>query len=267
MSSPVSLRAFGVKYALLIWVYIVSRKGEVCMSKRSVRQYGQNRRTRRKSQVWVIVGIVVAAIAVVGLLIWIGTANNPVAKVDTSRYQGIPQEVDRTGAYGLALGKQDARATVVEYADFSCPHCRDMADTMHRIIDTYVRDGRLRIIYKPITILDPAYSTSAARAAICGEEQGKGWEMHDQIWGVFDANSPGAYTLDVFAVRAGALGLDTAKFRACFNSSGTTTAINDLEQERQRLAVDSTPTIYLNGQVLNLSAVSLETSIQAAVGG
>jgi len=235
------------------------------MSKRTVKQRVQERRSRRQSQGLVIGGVVIAAIAVVVILVALGNASTAAAPVDVTRYQGLPQEIDRTGAPGLSLGSKDAVATLVEYSDFSCPHCRDMADTIHQLIDQYVRDGKLRIIYKPVSFINPTYSPSAARAVLCGAEQGKGWEMHDAVWSVFDSNSPGAYSLDVFAVQASAIQLDMPKFRQCYDASSTTTALAELEAERVRLGVNSTPTILLNGQIIDIANIFAE--VQAAVGG
>ncbi len=235
------------------------------MSKRSIRR-AEQRRSRRQNQLLIIGGIVAAAVLAVVLLIVLGNASNPTAKIDTARYQGIPQELDRSGAPGLALGSKDAKTTLVEYGDFSCPHCRDMAETVHQLIDPYVRTGKLRIIYKPVWFINPQLSPAATRAVLCGAEQGKGWEMQDQVWGVYDTNTPNGYSMGIFASRAAALGLDGGKFQACYDASETTSALTALQNEADQKGVTSTPTIYLNGTLISAAPADVISQVQLAVG-
>jgi protein-disulfide isomerase len=233
------------------------------MSKRTVRQTVINRRRGRQNQWLIIGGIVIAAMAVVVILVVVGNTSNGASPVDVGRYVDLTQEVDRTGAPAISLGSKSATATLVEYSDFSCPHCRAMADTIHQLVATYVRPGRLRIIYKPVSFINPTYSPSAARALLCAGKQSKGWEMHDRIWALFDSNTPGAYSLDSFRGLANGLALDTAEFSDCFNSVESTTALTQLEEERIRLGINSTPTMMLNGQVIS---GNIEAEVAAAIG-
>lgn len=233
------------------------------MSKRTIKEKTRRRAGRRQSRLLVIGGIVAAALVVVALII-IGNSTNSFNDVDTKRYNGIPQAIDKSGAPGVALGSPQATATLVEYADFSCPHCREMYDTIHELVDPYVRTNKLRIIYKPVFFIDPAYSPGPARALLCAASQGKGWEMHDQIWAVYDVYNRGGYNLDVFGARAGAIQLDVGQFRTCYNSAETTTMLNEIDSEANKLGVSSTPTLFLNGQVISSANVAGE--VQAAVG-
>jgi protein-disulfide isomerase len=118
------------------------------------------------------------------------------------------------------------------------------------LIDRYVKDGRLRIVYKPIVFVSPQYSTPAARAAICAAQQEKGWEMINQIWGIFSATSPGAYTPSRFAASARSMDLDLNNFNTCFGSSSTGQFIQEVETEARVMGIDSTPTFVFNGTQL-----------------
>ena len=234
------------------------------MSKRSIRERAKQRSSRRQSRWLVIGGIVIAAVLAVVALVVLTNTTNPVVNVDISRYQGLTQQLDRTGAPGLSLGDPSAEATLVEYSDFSCPHCREMYDSIHQLVDLYVRDGRLRIVYKPVFFIDPAYSPSAARAILCSGAQGKGWEMHDQIWAVYDEFGKGAYNLDVFGRSADNISLDSGQFRSCYNSAETTAMLNEISAEATEMGITSTPTLLLNGQVVSPGAVM--SQVEAAVG-
>ena len=83
----------------------------------------------------------------------------------------------------FAIGNPEARVTVVEYSDFSCPHCNDLSPAIERLIQEYVREGDVRVIYKPVVFVYPERSVPAGlAAAVCAAEQDKFWEMHDAIW-------------------------------------------------------------------------------------
>jgi len=87
--------------------------------------------------------------------------------------------------------------------------------------------------------------------------------MHDKIWQLFDSNTPGAYGFEAFSRLATGLALDLTQFQDCYNSAITTTAITELEAERLRLGINSTPTLILNGQVVS---GNIETAVSTAVG-
>ena len=57
----------------------------------------------------------------------------------------------------------------------------EIVPTMHQLIQDYVKAGKLRIVYKPVTFVHPPYSNEAAAAAICAAQQGQFMEMYDQI--------------------------------------------------------------------------------------
>lgn len=212
---------------------------------RSRIQERQNKR-RKKAQTQLIIVVAVGALAVVGLLIALTSrpASTAVA-ISEFDFEGLTQETMRTnGGLGFAVGNPDAPVTLVEYSDFSCPHCYDLNGIIHQLIDTYGRDGDLRIVFKPIGFVNPDYSRPAAQAAICAGQQGRFWQMHDQIWMLYEQSSPRAYTNSLLTARAAEIGLDTDEFASCFNAAGA--EVDAILAEANRLGINSTPTIFIN---------------------
>ncbi len=245
------------------------------MARRSSRNRIEERRSqrqRRSRRTFLIVGVLVAAIGVVGIVIALtGPGRGAVAAVDTN-YEGLTQEVDRTGeGPGFAIGDPNAPVTLIEYSDFSCPHCHDLTGAIHQLIDEYVTAGDLRVVYKPISFVNPPYSRPAAQAAICAGEQGKFWEMHDQIWALYDSTGPGAYTQRQLAASAEAIGLDGNEFRSCFVSSDTSSQVDAVLAEAQVRGINGTPTLYINGQQVgyrgaDTAYADLKAAIEAELG-
>lgn len=222
------------------------------MAKGNSRNRIQERRTQRqrRGRIFLIVGVLVVAVVIVGAVILLtGPRSGAVAAVETN-YDGLVQQVDRSTGQGpgYAIGDPDAPVTLVVYSDFSCPHCHDLTATIHRLIDEYVPVGQLRVVYKPISFVNPPYSRPAAQAAICAGDQGAFWEMHDQIWAFYENAGPGAYTQRQLAGAAEAIGLDGNAFRSCFVSADTTSQVDAVLAEAQTLGITGTPTLFINGQ-------------------
>jgi protein-disulfide isomerase len=222
------------------------------MSHKSSRQRVSGRRAqRRKAQTRLFLGVSVGAVVLVGGLILLSILSAPkpaLGAEDLARYEGLAQSVDRSGAVGYAIGDPDAPVTLVEYSDFSCGHCRDLSETVDVLIDEYAPDGKLRVVYKPVTFVNPAYSVPAAQAAICAGEQGRFWEMHAHIWTLSWANGPQAYAPRTLTPLAESLGLDMDRYKACLNSPETGDAIQGVLDEARQMGIQGTPAIYVNGQ-------------------
>ena len=225
------------------------------MSKQSARERMHQRRgqQQRRTQITLIIVVAVLALGVVGLLIAFNQPRTPVT-FSSGNFSGIPESVDQSGTLGMVLGPADAPVSLVEYADFSCPHCHDLEPTIHQLIDTYVKPGKLKITYKTVTFVGGANSDSAARGMICAAAQGKAWEMHDAIWTLYDNQTYQGYTEANMNQLATNLKLDQTKFSSCYNSATTTDAIQAVQDELPNIGVTATPTLFLNGTRLDFSS-------------
>jgi len=151
-------------------------------------------------------------------------------------------------------GPADARIKVVEYSDFLCPFCRAIAGAFRDFIPQ--AQGRVSVHFKNYP-LDKACSSSLqqtihrgacllAKGAICANVQGRFWEYHDKV---FAAPPPNPDRNRVMAIGAAA-GLDAARLGACLDSPETASRLAADIDEAQRLGVNSTPTIFINGKRL-----------------
>lgn len=130
----------------------------------------------------------------------------------TARYEDIP--FSRTADGGFVLGEPDARVTIVEFADFICPHCQDYQEIAHEFIDTYVKTGEAKFEYRQFPIVDAVYSPLTAQWATCADEQKDGafWPAHDAL---FDLAASGQIDEDTYKVLADIVGVDADKLSIC----------------------------------------------------
>jgi protein-disulfide isomerase len=140
-----------------------------------------------------------------------------------------------------SMGANDAKVTMVEFSDFQCPFCGRYANqTMAKVIDEYVKTGKVRYIFRnfPLEQIHPL-ALKAAEAADCANEQGKFWEAHDRFF-------QNQKTLDgkEWEAHALGLGLDAPKFQQCIDSGKFTQQVKADEAEGTMLAIKGTPTFF-----------------------
>jgi protein-disulfide isomerase len=148
-----------------------------------------------------------------------------------------------------ASGATKAAVTIIEFADFQCPFCRDEQSVLKQVLQLYKNDVRLVFKHLPLEIHEQAFSS--ARAAVCAGEQGFFWQYHDALFAV-EKLSP-----DIFNQLASNLGLNTANFKACLDSDTSRTAVLKDVREAKRLGLHGTPAFIINGRLVR-GALSLD---------
>ena len=88
-----------------------------------------------------------------------GASALPDAAAVIKGFEGIPQ-------HGNVLGSPNAPVTMVQYIDLQCPICRAFeTEVMPTIISRYVRDGKVKVVTRPVDFLG-AESELGRRAAL-----------------------------------------------------------------------------------------------------
>lgn len=154
-------------------------------------------------------------------------------------------------ATGPARGPSGAVVTIVEFADFQCPYCKQAEGTLHTLLADHPQDVRLVFRNLPLTPMHPNAEIAAA-AGICAGRLGKFWEMHDAMY-----QDQGALTHDALVETAQRLGLDTDRFSACLSDRSTREALDSDARAALELGLGSTPYFFINGRPLD-GSVPLE---------
>ena len=109
-------------------------------------------------------------------------------------------------------GSDSAPLVMVEFSDFSCHFCtRHTRETYPEIYKKYISTGKLRYVIIDDPLPDDIMSMKAAEAAYCADEQGKFWEMHDEM--MFDPES-----LNDLSPIESLIDIDIKKFESCVES-------------------------------------------------
>ena len=144
-------------------------------------------------------------------------------------------QIDPNKIYQIALGNSAIRGpkaapvTIVEFSDFQCPFCAQSTGLVDQVLAAYPTD--VRFVYKqfPLEQIHPN-ALNAAKASIAARNQGKFWEMHDELFKISKN-----LTMDEIRKKAELLGLDMKKFDADVASPETEKIVReDLDPRARR---------------------------------
>lgn len=146
-------------------------------------------------------------------------------------------------------GNPNGDVTLVEFFDYNCPYCRQVASVMTKAEEA---DPQLRVAYKEFPILGPN-STFAAKAALAANKQGKYVAFHKALYEVHGAVDQGK----VKEVAA-AVGLDMDRLNADMADPAIQAAIAKNFALAEALRINGTPGFVMGDQILR-GATDLET--------
>jgi protein-disulfide isomerase len=142
------------------------------------------------------------------------------------------------------LGPKDARVTLVEFSDFQCPYCAVAVIKLNAILKAYPND--VRLIFKQYPLEMHSQAALAAAAALAAQRQGKFWQLHDVMY----ANRTRLSRQTILAM-AGTVGLDVNRFQQDWDSAAVKQALARDQADGDKIGVDATPTVYIDGQRYN----------------
>jgi hypothetical protein len=154
-----------------------------------------------------------------------------------------------------ARGPASAAVTIVEWADFECPHCRHAAPLLEKVVDTH--QGKVRLVFKFYPLQAHVHGELAARAAAAALKQGKFWEMHHILFEHQDAL--GERDIEKYAKD---VGLDFVKWKTDWESETTADRVNRDRKQGDLVTVSGTPTVYINGREYDLAKFDLGDDLE-----
>jgi protein-disulfide isomerase len=144
-----------------------------------------------------------------------------------------------------SMGPEDAKITLIEFADFECPSCRQL-DLILRELLPHHPEVRLVFKHYPLTDIHP-WAMTAAIASQCALQQSPAafWKMHDAIFDAQDVISP-SNVWDKMKDLAKQLGLNADLYQACIINPEVTDQVKATIEEGRTLTINATPTTFVN---------------------
>lgn len=217
---------------------------------------------RHRRRIWLVVAIT-ALIAVAGATIYaIYEAQRPPAKSSSAPAASD----DKTG---LVVGT--GPVTVELYADFLCPGCglfeRTVGDEITRLVDS----NQIRLVYRPVAILDPVstnqYSTRSAAGAACAADVGALMPYVKVLFGNQPAEGGPGHDDEQLIVLAGKAGITDPRFAQCVRDGRYLPWVKQATDAMAQRGIEGTPTVLVNGTRLQrLTPQALADAVAGAAG-
>ncbi len=147
----------------------------------------------------------------------------------------------------MAIGRDDAPVTMIEYSSLACPHCAAFhRDVLPKIKETYIGPGKVRLVYRDFPL--GGLALVAAMVARCGGRQ----KYFGFIEVLFRSQAQWSRSDDpkrelARVARFG--GISQKDFDACLVNEPLMTDIRERAADaQQKFGIDSTPTFIIEGE-------------------
>lgn len=138
-------------------------------------------------------------------------------------------------------GNAEGDVTLVEFFDYNCPYCRQVAPVME---EAGAADPQLRIVYKEFPILGPG-SVFAAKAALAAHRQGRYETFHRALM-----RAKSSIAEPTVLKVAAEVGLDVPRLEADMRDPAIQAAIDRNLKLAEALRINGTPGFVIGDEIL-----------------
>lgn len=190
-----------------------------------------------------------AALALTGAAVAIGLS--PLRLISEASAQTAADVAKPVSLPDMALGPKDAAVTVVEFASMTCGHCANFNETVFPKIKTeFIDTGKIRYVFREFPLDIKAVAGSMLSRCIAKDDAGKYFAVVDMLfkqqneWVMKNT----AETLTRIGKQAG---LSQQQVEECLKDQALLDKIAaDQKFANEVLKVNSTPTFFINGEML-----------------
>lgn len=153
----------------------------------------------------------------------------------------VLENVKMSADRGYSLGRSDATMTLVEFADYQCPYCKQFHTAVfEQLKKNYIDTGKLRFVSRDLPLDIHSGAFKAAQAARCAGDQNNFWQMRDTLISHADNLS-----VDSILTYARQLGLEMVRFRSCLDTGKYLPDIRRDITEANSVGISATPSFVL----------------------
>ncbi|MCQ8186502.1 DsbA family protein [Parvularcula maris] len=143
------------------------------------------------------------------------------------------------------IGKQGSERVIVEFFDYRCGFCRM---NYERVAELVEKDERIRVVYKPLPILDPVsgpkLSKLAATMAVAAQAEGDFSKYHDHLM-----RRRGPFTEELIVEAATQAGLSAEAIEKARTDEAIAGYLEEVATLAELLSIDGTPAYVIAGSV------------------
>jgi protein-disulfide isomerase len=175
-------------------------------------------------------------------------------QADTGGTDGTAASGDEIVLNDITFGSDDAPIVMTEYASWTCGACLQFHDDVVPMLKTdYIDTGKVKLIFREFPTAPASLSVNGFLLARCsGEANYYGmledlFEAQPAMLGLARSGGDLDGALREFAAERGFAG---AKYDACIEDEAVLSSLVDAVNKGDSQGVNSTPTVFINGQKL-----------------
>ncbi len=190
-----------------------------------------------------------AALSLTGLSLLAGFS--PLRLITEAMAQGAADVAKPVSLPDMALGPANAPITITEFASMTCPHCAAFnADVFPKIKAAYIDTGKIRYVFREFPLDIKAAAGSMLSRCIAKDDAGKYFAVTDML---FKQQSDWVTknTTETLTRIGKQAGLSQQAVDDCLKDQTLLDKIvADQKFANEVLKVNSTPTFFLNGEMI-----------------
>lgn len=171
---------------------------------------------------------------------------------DTGNAQTGSSGSDEIALTDITLGEADAPITIVEYASWTCPACLQFhTDVIPVLKSEYIETGKAKLVFREFPTPPANLAVAGFALARCAGQD----RYYDVIEDLFAAQTnvlnlarSGGDIEGAMRTLASSYNLDGDAFDECLANKDVTYAIGEAVMKGDSQGVNSTPTVFVNGQ-------------------
>ncbi|MFC0042001.1 DsbA family protein [Actinomadura rayongensis] len=204
-----------------------------------------------------VVGAVVAVAAVVAIVVVVADQKSKRNQV-AHGYTGPQAPLTRESDGSIVMAKAGVTKPVLEiFEDFQCPACKQFEQSEGKTVKQLAAEGKVKVVYRPFHLFsqqqDPvkANSLRSAAAALC--VPAPQWlSFHDALYEFQPTEGTDGFAPKDLVAWGKDVGVTDANFAKCVTDQQKVPQVTAMtDYARQKRQVDSTPTLFLDGQKIN----------------
>jgi protein-disulfide isomerase len=158
-------------------------------------------------------------------------------------------------------GDKNAKLTLIEFSDYECPFCaRHFHETLPEIERDYIKTGKVKYVIRDFPIASIHKNAfKAAEAGRCAGEQGKYWEMHEQLF-----SNQNSLDVNGLLTHAKTIGLDLSAFQQCLESGKYQSKIRRDIADGSKAGIRGTPAFFLGLTQPSTQEIKVVRAIEGA---
>jgi protein-disulfide isomerase len=190
-----------------------------------------------------------AALSLTGLGLLAGFS--PLRLITSAMAQSASDVAKPVSLPDMALGPADAKVTITEFASMTCPHCAAFNETVFPLIKSnFIDTGEVRYILREFPLDAKAAAGAMLARCIAKGNSGKYFAVVDLLFKQ-QAEWAGPRTTETLKRIGKQAGFTEQNVEDCLKDQAQLSKIEaDQKYANEVLKVNSTPTFFINGEMI-----------------